>query len=126
MFLERLAGCSTPSLRDPTGQLRCLLNPTRHQLLVELVVLVDVEVSRFLLLRLAWREWTQRRAAKETHLDVLRQAMEAEEPALAVDAVEGRVPLHGLAHLGHGAHDERVQAAPDIACVTPSKPTRLE
>ena len=41
--------------------------------------------------------------------------MEAEEPALALDAVEGRVPPHGLAHVGHGAHDERVEAAPDVA-----------
>ena len=33
----------------------------------------------------------------------------------ALDAVEGRVPPHGLAHVGHGAHDERVEAAPDVA-----------
>ena len=30
-------------------------------------------------------------------------------------AVEGRVPFDGLAHAGDGAHDERVEAAPDVA-----------
>ena len=41
--------------------------------------------------------------------------MEAEEPALALDAVERRVPFDRLAHAGDGAHDERVEAAPDVA-----------
>ena len=41
--------------------------------------------------------------------------MNVEEPALALDAIEGRVPLDGLAHVGDGAHDERVEAAPDVA-----------
>ena len=41
--------------------------------------------------------------------------MEAEEPALALDAIEGRVPFDGLVHVGDGAHDERVEAAPDVA-----------
>src|SRR5215472_4310557 len=40
---------------------------------------------------------------------------EVEEPALAFNTTEGRVPLHGLAHARHGAHDERVEASPDIA-----------
>ena len=41
--------------------------------------------------------------------------MIAEEPALALDAIEGRVPLHRLAHAGDGTHDDRVEAAPDVA-----------
>jgi len=41
--------------------------------------------------------------------------MDAEEPALALQAIEGRVPLHGLAHTRDGTHDERVEAAPDVA-----------
>src|SRR5215211_5998430 len=45
----------------------------------------------------------------------LSEAMKAEEPALALDAIEERVPLHGFAHAGDGAHDERVEAAPKIA-----------
>jgi len=102
-------------LRDPAGQLRCLPNPTRHELLVELVILVDVEAAHVLLLGLDRWDWTQRRAAEESHFDVLRDAMEAEEPALALDAIEWRVPPHGLAHIGHGAHDERVEAAADVA-----------
>ena len=41
-------------LRDPAWQLRRLPNPTREELLVELVALVDVEVTHIFLLRLAW------------------------------------------------------------------------
>jgi hypothetical protein len=48
-----------PALRDPAGQLRCLPNPTRHELLIELVVLVDIEVAHFLVLGLAGEERTQ-------------------------------------------------------------------
>jgi hypothetical protein len=44
---------SQPALRDPAGKLRCMPNPTRHELLVELVVLVDVEVAHVLVLGLA-------------------------------------------------------------------------
>ena len=79
------------------------------------LVLVDIEVAHFLLLRLAGRNRMQRRAAEECDLDVLREAMEAEEPALALDAVERRVPLDRLSHAGHGAHDERIEPAPDVA-----------
>jgi hypothetical protein len=76
---------------------------------------VNVEVAHVLVLRLDGRDWTQRHVAEERHLDVLREAMEGKEPALALDALEGRVPPHGLAHVGHGAHDERVEVAPDVA-----------
>src|SRR4029450_2880325 len=38
-----------------------------------------------------------------------------QEPALALDPIEGRVPLDGLAHLGDGAHDERVETTTDVA-----------
>jgi hypothetical protein len=48
-----------PALRDPAGQLRCLPNPARHELLVELVVLTDVKVAHFLVLGLAGEERTQ-------------------------------------------------------------------
>src|SRR5687768_18575477 len=41
--------------------------------------------------------------------------MEAEEPSLALDSVEGRVPFHCLAHLGDGARNERVEAPADVA-----------
>jgi hypothetical protein len=34
-----------PALRDPAGQSGRLPDPTRHELLVELVVLVNVEVA---------------------------------------------------------------------------------
>src|SRR6266852_9061680 len=97
------------------GQLAGLLHPSGELSFVELVVLMDVEVARVLALGLAWGDRTQRRAAEESHLDVLRDAMEAEEPALALDAIEGRVPFDRLAHAGDGAHDECVEAASDVA-----------
>jgi hypothetical protein len=41
--------------------------------------------------------------------------METEEPALALDAIKWRIPLHGLAYVRDAAHDELVEAAPDVA-----------
>src|SRR5215218_1289857 len=41
--------------------------------------------------------------------------MDAEEPALTLDAIQRRVPFDRLAHARDGAHDERVEAAPDVA-----------
>jgi hypothetical protein len=41
--------------------------------------------------------------------------MKVEEPALALDAIEGGVPLDGLAHVGDRADDERVEVAPNVA-----------
>jgi len=41
--------------------------------------------------------------------------MKAQEPALALDSIERRVPLDSFAHVGDGAHDERIEAAPDVA-----------
>src|SRR6202171_5965655 len=76
---------------------------------------MDVEVARVLALGLAGRDRTQRRAAEESYFDVVREAMDAEEPALALDSVQRRVPFDRLAHAGDGAHDERVEAAPDVA-----------
>jgi hypothetical protein len=43
---------------------------------------MDVEVAHVLPLGLAGRDRTQRRAADESHLDVVREAMDAEEPAM--------------------------------------------
>src|SRR5207237_9613460 len=111
----RHARTSTGRSHSFAGQLAGLLHPSGELSVIELVVLVDVEVAHFLLLGLAGRDRTQRRAAEESHLDVLRHAMEAEEPALALDAIEGRVPLHALVHVGDGAHDDLVEAATDIA-----------
>src|SRR3546814_14819069 len=48
-------------------------------------------------------------------LDIAREAMEAQEPALALDPVEGRVPSDRLQRIGNGARDQRVEAAPGIA-----------
>ena len=93
-----------------------LLHPVGHLRFVELVAFVDVEVAHFLVLGLA-PGGTGRSDAprKKATLMYFVKTWSAEEPALALDAVERRVPFHGLAHAGDGAHDERVEAAPDIA-----------
>jgi len=74
------------------GQLHGLLHPSGKLSFVELVVLVDVEVAQFLVLGLA-RGSGRSDVPEESHLDVPRQAMKAEEPPLALNAIEGRVPL---------------------------------
>ena len=76
---------------------------------------MDVDVARVLALAGAGRDRSQRRAAEEGHLDVVREGVDPQEPALAFDAVQRRVPLHGLAHVGHVPHDERVEALPEVA-----------
>jgi len=85
-FARQLAGF------HPSGELN----------FVELVVLADVEVAHFLLLGLAGGDRTQRRAAEESHLDVLCEAMEAEEPALAlVQGWSSSSPIVGGAKRTH-------------------------
>src|SRR5262245_40870815 len=73
----------TSSSHSFAGQLAGLLHPGGELSFVELV-LVDVEVAHFLVLGLAGWDRMQRRAAEESHFDVLREAMKAEEPALAL------------------------------------------
>src|SRR5262245_34438389 len=75
---------------------------------------MDVDPSRVLPRASGW-SGSQRRALEEGHLDVVGEDVEPQEPALALDAIEGRVPSHGLAHVRYVAHDERVEAAPDVA-----------
>src|SRR5207237_3637134 len=70
---------------------------------------------RVLALAGAGRDRSQRGAAEEGHLDVVREGVQPQEPALALDAIPRRVPLHGLAHVGHVPHDERVEALPEVA-----------
>src|SRR5215831_13693149 len=112
------ADCHTRAARAwlarPAGQRGGLPHPGGQLRFVELVVLVDVEVAHFLMLGPAGGDRTQRHSAEESHLDVLREAMEAEEPALARNAIERRVPFDCLAHAGNGVHDERVEAASDV------------
>jgi hypothetical protein len=98
-----------PSPSHPlAGQKARLLHPGGELRFVEPVVLADVEVAHVLLPGLARREGTQSRAAEESHLHVLREAMKAEEPgltlgltlSLALDAIEGRVPFDRLGDTG--------------------------
>src|SRR5688572_16917971 len=79
---------------------------------------MNVEVAHFLLLGLPGRNRTQRGAAEESHFHVLREAMPAEEPALALDAIERRVPFDRLVHATDGALDECIEAAADVAFPT--------
>lgn len=48
-------------------------------------------------------------------IDVLREAMGAEEPALALNAIGGRVPLDSVVNVGDGAQNERDEAVPNAA-----------
>jgi hypothetical protein len=75
---------------------------------------VDVDPARVLTSVSGWNG-SQGRASEEGHLDVVGEDVEPQELALALDAKEGRVPPHGIAHVRHVAHDERVEAAPDVA-----------
>src|SRR6266566_2458484 len=77
----------------PAGQFAGLLHPSGELSFIELVVLVDVQVARVLALGLAGGDRTQRRAAEESHFDVVREGMDAEEPALALDSIQRRVPF---------------------------------
>src|SRR5690606_33297746 len=95
------------------GQLAGLLHPV-DELRLKLVALADVEVAHFRMLGRAGRHGTERGATEEGHLHVVREAMVAEEPALPLAAVEGRVPLHRLLNARNAAFDERVEAAPDV------------
>lgn len=69
------------------GQSAGLLHPGGELSFVELVVLMDVQVTHFLLLGFAWRDRAERCAAKESHFDVLRENVDAKEPALILDSV---------------------------------------
>jgi hypothetical protein len=100
-------------LRAPARQRGRLLHPGRHLRIVE-VVLENVDPARVLARASGWNG-SQRCAAEEGHLDVVGENVERQEPTLVFDAVERRIPLHGLAHVGHVAHDERVQSFPEVA-----------
>src|SRR6266436_905417 len=58
---------------EKAGQRGRLLHPVRHLRLVELVALVDVDVARVHALAGAGRDRSQRCAAEEGHLDVVRE-----------------------------------------------------
>src|SRR5436190_23678892 len=76
------------SRREKAGQRGGLLHPVHQLRLVELVALMDVDVARVLALAGTGRDRSQRRTAEEGHLDVAREDMDANEPTLALDAVE--------------------------------------
>jgi hypothetical protein len=108
-------GLASTGATGPPGQLGRLPDPTRHELIIEPIVLMDVEVAHLLVSGLAGRDRKQRRAAKESHLHVFRKTMEVEEPTLALDALEGRVLLHRLVDARDRAHNEGVEMPPDVA-----------
>ena len=102
-------------LRDPAGRPGGLLYPVRHLRGVERVAFVDVDPARVLILAGAGRHRLQRSAFEESHLHIFCEAMDVEKPALALDAVKRRVPLHGFAHVGNVARDKCVETLPEIA-----------
>src|SRR3546814_2040375 len=82
---------------------------SREPLPVDILVLVDVEITRVGVLRSDRGQRVERRALEEGDLDIAGEAMEADEPALPLAAVEGRVPAHGLLHPRHAPFDQRVE-----------------
>jgi len=60
------------------------------------------------------RAWGRGTCLEELQLYVLRVATERQEPAVALVAVERLIPLHGLVHVGHHAHDELIKAFPNV------------
>jgi hypothetical protein len=62
-------------LGNPAGQRGGLLHPGSHLRLVELVAFVDVDVARVLAPARTGRDRSQRRAAEEGHLDVVREGV---------------------------------------------------
>src|SRR3546814_15232890 len=92
-----------------------LVVPSCYQFIFQRCVFVDVEIARVFVLRIDGRERIERGALEERDLDIAREAMEAQEPALALDPVEGRVPSDRLQRIGTGARDQRVEAAPGLA-----------
>ena len=57
----------------------------------------------------------ERRAVEERHLHVFGEDMKRQEPAVALDAIERRVPPHRLPHVRDGPHDQRVEALAEAA-----------
>ena len=53
-------------------------------------------------------------ALEESHLNIPCKDVIAQEPALTLNAIEGRVPPHGLPHIWHSANDQVVKPAPDV------------
>src|SRR6185295_13242571 len=80
----------------PAGQGGRLSDPGRHPRLVK-IVLVDVNPACLPGLASRW-SGSQRRTLEKGHLHVVRERMEAEKPAPALDAIKGRVPFDRLAH----------------------------
>src|SRR5690606_38271390 len=83
---DRCSGMLQLFARQPAR----LLYPGRELRVVELVVLIDVEIARFVALGFDGWDRAQRRAPEERHLDVFCKAVKAQEPALALQVVKGR------------------------------------
>ena len=88
--------CATGLIFAPAGESGGLADPAGQAGVVGRVALVDIEIAHVGILGRAGRRRAQVGAAEEGDFDVARQAMESKEPALAGDAVEERVPPHGL------------------------------
>src|SRR5690606_1252614 len=96
------------------GQLAGLFYPCRELGFVEGVVFMDVEVARIAAFGFDGRNRVQLPTAEERDLDVLREAMERDEPAVALDAIERRIPFDRLVYAGDRARDERVEASAHV------------
>src|ERR1700722_9644107 len=89
--------------------------PSDELAFVELVVLADVQVAGALALGLAGRNGAERRDLKEGHFHGFREAMNAQERAPTLDAMERQVPFDCLTHAWRRFHDQRVEATSNFA-----------
>jgi len=87
-----------------------LPDPGQELRFIDGLILVDIEPTAFAAFGgPAGRDRVERCPLEERNLDVACEDMEADEPTLAFDGVERRVPSDRFAHLRDRLHDERIE-----------------
>jgi hypothetical protein len=80
-----------------------LPHPVRHLRLVELVAFADVDLARVLALAGARRDRSQRHAAEEGHLNVVREGVESQDQPWPSMPYNGEFHFTALRTLGRSA-----------------------
>lgn len=75
---------------------------------------MNVQIARVRILGLNRESWLQRRPTEESDLDVLCDAVEGYEPALALNAIERRIPPYSFAHVGNRTGNQRIKVPTDV------------
>ncbi len=87
----------------PAGHGGCLADTTGNEFLVGLVVHVDVEIARGLVLGCDGVKRSERRAVEEGHFYVSREGVVTREPTLALEPPQ-KEEFHLTALQGHRPH----------------------